>query len=573
MRLFDALPQEDRDQLWSYLNNYSDGDALSREHLDYFLRFWEDNKEPFFRAFGEKLILKKEIKLKKSTEDLAEEMWQMIYQGDKLVLRFVSLYKEKVRHISDTLGDYDMQCRLKMFVDNLDMLVNNIYSGPAFSIPAEFCKSGRPLMINANCKAVKMLGKICNEIGAEFPVRLCPECNRYYTEGEEDCANCGPEFKLIDTTGYEMFRQAHSQVLNQKQIKGNVCLSIHPLDYITMSDNDCGWTSCMSWMEEYGDYRLGTIEMMNSPCVVVAYVEASEPMWVCGRNWNNKRWRQLYIATREVILGNRQYPYESDDLQGVVIRWLRELMQKLPDYGPYPEETVQLRNDAWNTIREKEIRFQFYTSYMYNDVYDYRLAYVADQKIEDGETYSCHFSGPAVCTGCGDIIEYDTVDSNRVQCRACDGGWKCEICGDWHSHWDEPYYIDDMAICSYCYEQDTVQCECCGDTHTDGYINHIYIQFVNAEHDDLKNGFNYNYYVPLCDWCMKHPEEYEPLYGKMYDITDHWGNARKAFDIRNFSEDAVHNGNLSADAARLLEALRKCVSEDEAVDLIEKNAY
>ena len=42
-----------------------------------------------------------------------------------------------------------------------------------------------------------------------------------------------------------------------------------------MSDNDYGWDSCMGWMNE-GEYRLGTVEMMNSPCIVVAYIDGEE---------------------------------------------------------------------------------------------------------------------------------------------------------------------------------------------------------------------------------------------------------------------------------------------------------
>ena len=62
--------------------------------------------------------------------------------------------------------------------------------------------------------------------------------------------------------GFEDFRIAQSLVTNQANLKGYITLSIHPLDYMTMSDNNCGWDSCMSWQEE-GCYRQGTVEMMN----------------------------------------------------------------------------------------------------------------------------------------------------------------------------------------------------------------------------------------------------------------------------------------------------------------------
>jgi hypothetical protein len=73
--------------------------------------------------------------------------------------------------------------------------------------------------------------------------------------------------------GFEHFMNKHSECLNQKSLKGTVHMSIHPMDYMTMSDNNEGWESCMSWAND-GCYKQGTVEMMNSPCAVVGYLES-----------------------------------------------------------------------------------------------------------------------------------------------------------------------------------------------------------------------------------------------------------------------------------------------------------
>lgn len=571
MSLFERLPEEDVIQLHRYLDNYGDegNGVISRDRMDYFLRFWNENKEPFFRAFGEQFIVKKEIRFVKDSDELANEMYRALCCGDVVVREFISKYKRACQNIGDALNNWDMSCQMQYFVDNWEMLVDNIYTGPTFTIPAEFTKNGRPLVVNHNCKLVKMLGKIVDAIGAEMPIYLCSTCGCWYDEPRECC-----EGVAVKTSGYELFRQAHSQVLNQKHIKGNLCLSIHPLDYLTMSDNDCGWTSCMSWMEEAGDYRLGTIEMMNSSCVVIAYVEAKDPLYICGANWSNKRWRQLYIVTREVILGNRQYPYESDEIQGVAIRWLRELMTQIPRYGPYPEETIQLKNDSWNTVRDKKIRFNFYTGYMYNDVYDYRLAYVADQKMEDDEYYSCFFSGPAVCTGCGDVIELETVDASVVQCRACDGHWRCDFCGEWHNAYDESYTVDDeYIVCDWCYHNELSECEVCGEHHRNDNMKHVYLQFTDTKNEEIRDGFNYNFYVSVCTSCLEESDEYMPLFGPLYKIEDGWGNTRYAFDIRNVTDAGFNAGNLSYRTIEWLKLMQATKSDEERIDLLEKIVY
>jgi hypothetical protein len=572
MSLFERLPDEDKSQFKSYLDRYGDegSGTIELDRLGYFLRFWDENKEPFFRAFGEQFIVKKGVRLSKSKDELADEMYYALTtSAHRAVCKFISIYKEAVRRIGNELGDMDMTYRLKLFVEDYEMLVDNIYPGPGFTIPGEFTKDGRPLVVNTNCKAVKMLGKIAAALDVEFPIMYCSNCGCYYTNGETEC--CGP---LVKSSGYELFRQAHSQVLNQKQIKGNLCLSIHPLDFITMSDNNCGWTSCMSWMEEAGDYRLGTIEMMNSPCVIVAYVESKESMWTPGGDWNSKRWRQLYIVTKEVILGNRQYPYYSDELQGVAIRWIRDLMTQIPGYGPYPEETIQLKNDSWNTVRDKKIRFNFHCNYMYNDVYDFRLAYVADQKLNDDDHYYYNFSGPAVCTGCGEIIELDEVDASVVQCRACDGHWRCDFCGDWHSHYDDSYSVDDEYIaCDWCYHHELSVCEVCGEHHRNDSMSHIYIQFADTTNEEIRDGFNYNFYISMCQSCLDNPEEYVPLFGQVYEVRDSWGNRRQAFDIRNITDDGFNAGDLSSHTIEWLKLMQATKSDEERIDLLEKIVY
>ena len=52
-----------------------------------------------------------------------------------------------------------------------------------------------------------------------------------------------------------------------------------------MSDNNSGWESCMSWRNN-GCYRRGTVEMMNSPYVIVAYLMLEELVSVLENSAN-----------------------------------------------------------------------------------------------------------------------------------------------------------------------------------------------------------------------------------------------------------------------------------------------
>ena len=419
MSLFTRLSDTDKHLFWQYLSTYGDEGrgVLPEEDLEYFLRYWNENKEPFFRAFNNKFIIKKEICFSKSIDELAKEMRSNLayYNANAAISNFVTRYESICSVIREKLDNYDIGYNLSAFVSDYHMLSENIYSGTTFTIPAVFTKDHRDLVVPNGCKLIKMLGKIVAALNANISVGFCEKCNQYYVFNEEQCPHCNNSLKI--TTGYEVFRQFHSQILNQKSVRGNLCLSIHPLDFVTMSDNDCGWNSCMQWMEDTGDYRLGTIEMMNSPCVVIAYVESHDPMKLFSpygaEEWNNKKWRQLYIIDRTIILGNRQYPYDNLDLQGAAITWLRDIMNSLPGYGPYPNETINLNIQRTNVIKDKRIKFNFYTNYMYNDVYDYKLAFIADQHLEDGDTYDINFSGPAVCNRCGKELELNEIEAHQ----------------------------------------------------------------------------------------------------------------------------------------------------------------
>ena len=570
MDLFAKLPENEVSQLHRYLDSYSGGSAIGREHMDHYLRYWNDNKINFYRMFGEQFILRKEVLFEKPFDELEDEMDSAIRWGSELVKRFCKEFKatidEKLCGPGSKLAC--MRYELMSFVDNMAMLVDNCYNGDAITIPAEYTATKRAMQINKGCKVSKMVGKISDALGIKISSCVCPNCGRIDIEGNK-CPYCGNE-NCEEKDGYEAFRQAHSLVLNQKKIKGTLCLSIHPLDFLTMSDNDCGWTSCMSWMEEAGDYRMGTVEMMNSPCVVIAYIEAKDKMWVCGNDWSNKRWRQLYIVTPELILGNRQYPFESDVLQGAAIKWLRDLANPVPGYGPYAEEASQIRNNAWNTIGDLKIHFNLYTSYMYNDVYDCRLAYVAPHRLEDENRYDLCFSGPAVCASCGDDIEYDTVEAHNVICRKCDGHWRCDCCGDYHSEYDSCYEVGDYLYCDWCYHNELESCECCGDCATS--LTHIYIQIPDTDVDEIKNDFNFSYYVGICDDCLM-SKSYEKEFGPIILTKDTWGCDRRAFSLDNMTDYALECGDLSSDTVDFLKSVRDEKSIEGRLNLIRQFSY
>jgi hypothetical protein len=114
-----------------------------------------------------------------------------------------------------------------------------------------------------------------------------------------------------------------SRVIQQNKVTGKLCFSVHPLDYITISQNNCGWSSC-HYIE--GDYRAGNFSYMLDSSTVVVYLKTEEDTHLKyfpeELEWNNKIWRMLIHITKsgKIIHYNKQYPFFSSVLMDEVRR-------------------------------------------------------------------------------------------------------------------------------------------------------------------------------------------------------------------------------------------------------------
>lgn len=255
----------------------------------------------------------------------------------------------------------------------------------------------------------------------------------------------------VDKDLFEQVRLAQSMAMNTKTLKGTMCLSIHPLDYMTMSDNNCDWNSCMSWQEN-GEYRQGTVEMMNSPFVVVAYLKSKNDMNLCWNGtayekWNNKKWRELFVVNEDCILNVKAYPFKSDELTLFCLNWLKELATK---------------NIGWkyqNDYKKGDCSFladegyHFETNYMYNDITEDRyyrhFIYEGISHATEDKRTCINYSGAFTCMACGEVGKIIDDESGTLICVNCTPVI-CSCCGKYlfpdvdNIHFIGPY-------CEECY--------------------------------------------------------------------------------------------------------------------------
>jgi hypothetical protein len=467
MEMMNLLSVEELSAMRSYIKWYGgeNGDSLevttSSLDMAHILRFWANEKKELCRLFGNKLILTKHISFRKAQTELEDDIRASLFESKSEGYEFYSAYYQKIVEPM-WHEDRDKYYYLRELCENTT-LISNVYSGPTFSLEVE---NGKPLVVNSGCKASKILGKIASS---------------------------------FNLPGYEKFRVAHSMCLNQKNTEGDICLSIHPLDYMTMSDNDCDWSSCMSW-KEGGDYRQGTVEMMNSPFVVVAYLKSKSDMDLLGGwsadncKWSNKKWRQLYIVSPDVIVSIKQYPYDSDDLDTFCLRWLRDLTEETSGFGPFHPQMCRIRNHHNNTLAflGRSIHFGFETGFMYNDMYSDHNAFVSTEAPES--VYIC-YSGPSECMMCGAEINDcpDDIPTSTLLCGDCGNFMHCDECGRSIDE-DNYYWVDDTRLCEHCYENYTSSCNWCEESHFTDNMNQVYLKVGRTIHREYK--------VTLCSYCM-----------------------------------------------------------------------
>jgi DNA-directed RNA polymerase subunit RPC12/RpoP len=447
MELFDMLSATEKRTMECYIDEYAmDEDVDLHESrkapLDYIMRVWNEQKAVYLsKLMKGQLILKKEVQFEKSRYELFNEIRDKLLNNSFAPLpaedsEFIATYRSK---FLNNKGDYYNNARefdMYMLIDP-STLIDNVWERESFILDLP---NGKVMKINHGEKVTRALGKIA---------------------------------KAFDIPGFERFRILHSQILNQKKLKGNLCLSIHPLDFMTMSDNASGWSSCMSW-EDGGCYRMGTVEMMNSPMVLCAYLTGSAQMTMPdGTNWNNKKWRELYIVTPEIITNVKSYPYFNENLSREVLAWVKELAVEA-GIGDYTEKAQGYKAFSWDFNEELNTHFYVdpYTYQMYNDFDHNHFCYLSKTLGKDKDLRFC-YSGPTECMFCGGINQYFESEGYLV-CSECEDFYYCAECGD-RINPDESIEIDNELLCNYCYSHRVVEDAITGDEHLKDNCEKIYL--------------------------------------------------------------------------------------------------
>ena len=481
MSLFDKLPSEDKELIAQYIADHTRQEYEDvYKNLRYLLRYWDEAKSEYlYKLLGEQFMIKvpfEETYDEQTTVELLES------QGVVAAINDILGYVPKKMDYYPVGMAY--QASLE-FITELD-LVRNVYSGESFEI--KIPNSNRTIKVVKNqTKMMKLLQKLVTT--------FAPDKQKEFEE----------------------IRLRLSQLPTLREVKGELVLSIHPMDFLTMSDNGYNWRTCMTWgksmdkltKEEQekdkdrfqpGSYRQGTIEMMNSKCVVVCYIDDRRTPYypVEGKEWSNKRWRELFIVDPAIIVNAVGYPYCERGVEEKVVDWLAELGEENLEW----DFSNHILLESYDNYSLGNLHFEFETSKMYNDFDkdEDHFSAISSQSLHPG-TIQINYSGYAECMCCGKTDQEDVTfhDEDQIMCDDCNDEIECFCCGKIIPLRDAEW-IDGTYYCSDCRRDNAVTCAFCSKlvpkyAATGVYCHEISPANVNYFCVDCLSSFNKN--------CMK----------------------------------------------------------------------
>lgn len=388
------LTSQDRELISNYIELYGsvlgDSTPFMNNEIPYLDEWKKAKSEYLFSMFSNNLILEKEITVEASAEQIYK-----IHRTEFNDNRIVKFY-DKIYHA--------------LYISNPPHIIYEIID------PRSLIKNKWTL---ENCKITLPDGKLFQIKTGMRVTKILQTLSQAY-----------------EIPDWELLRETHAKVMSMNKVKGTLCLSIHPMDYLTMSDNSEGWSTCTSVASE-GSYRSGVIEMMNSPCVVVAYIKNNSKTYF--NNWNSKIWRELYIVTPELITNIKAYPFSNIQITEKVLIWLKTLAKK-----------VNFRYSL-NLSPLEDIPVRLVTDFMYNDCYrSKQLCYHNSSLINALPMRIINYSGKKTCIACG---KYELRDTETIVCDCCEEPHRmyCDYCGDEIT--DENYLFDEDGnlLCRYCF--------------------------------------------------------------------------------------------------------------------------
>lgn len=295
------------------------------------------------------------------------------------------------------------------------------------------------------------------------------------------------KYFVTDQRMLEDLQNQASMIIQEDKVTGTLCFSVHPLDYLSSSENNYHWRSCHALD---GDYRAGNLSYMVDNCTVVCYlrggINVRLPRFPETVLWNNKKWRMLLYTHPEALFAGRQYPFfspsalthvQKDYLLSIKrspfhwSQWHQDFRTTFPrdkECCPSEEELSGRHISMFKRIYRLKDIVKDKSRLHFNDVLEsscYDPYYCWHKTVKPPTDLMFNVGGEVKCLCCGsnhiqesDIMICDNciMDIDEAEYRYCD-------CCDTRHHINELIGIRGYYYCPECLEEYFSICECCGE--------------------------------------------------------------------------------------------------------------
>ena len=314
------------------------------------------------------------------------------------------------------------------------------------------------------------------------------------------------KFFIKDEEERKWLQDKASIAIQESKITGKLCLSVHPLDYLSVSENTYNWRSCHALD---GEFRVGNLNYMCDQSTIVCYLKGAEeatlPHFPSSVKWNSKKWRcLLYLSDNwDAMFAGRQYPMTIDkmldrvqqiakvclDLKGSWSNWHNDQITEFSykeknstDQQSFANPYIPMAGKIY-PIRNL-IKDGAYTHH-YNDLLRSTcyIPYYCWSKDWLKDNIHFHIGEEVKCLYCG---KRAMMDHDNIYCCECydqkePGGCVCDDCGNFTLDRDLRYVERyDVWVCSWCHEHNYTICEYCNDLvhfdDTQQIHDHIYCE-------------------------------------------------------------------------------------------------
>ncbi len=319
-------------------------------------------------------------------------------------------------------------------------------------------------------------------------------------------------FKFFESnkTTLRSIQDCASQLIQENKIKGTLCFSVHPLDFLSSSENTYNWRSCHSLD---GEYRAGNLSYMIDDATFMVYLKGADNQHLHSFGaigWNSKKWRMLIHASQndDIIFAGRQYPFSSKSGIDTVLNIYNNMMALEPSpysyrftnrYGSWRADYVDsyVPYDAQSNVEPTPLDGKYivyshelieinkivkegYNALNYNDVlkstcYNYPYYAILNPFVRHSADHL--ISHPIIvgeevpCLHCGEEL---ITNPETMRCDECELNYGTEI-NDVYSCCDccgGRIYVDDAInvgeddwVCASCYDSCCFICDCCGNVY------------------------------------------------------------------------------------------------------------